>query len=116
MTLANPDEPRRAKAGNRSAKNARRRLNHHLCAYCGGEIYRYENVYSYRNGELHEQCFYPQMRLNSRKVRGVFGQSCEHCGEPLTDLDTITSDGALIHYDCLFEFLRNRYLPHDSYY
>ncbi len=85
------------------------------CAYCGGEIYRYDPVHMTIWGILHEDCL-PEILKGEMTLQPKLPQGavCACCRELLEDSqDTVELDGEYLHEDCFFDYISERRFPID---
>ena len=75
------------------------------CAYCSGELCRYDEVYPTADGWVHFGCLYDYLRQNAAPAAdGV----CAFCGA-LTAGDGVSAEGEIFHEDCLLDYSMHRF-------
>jgi hypothetical protein len=85
------------------------------CAYCGGEIYRYDSVYMTVWGVMHEDCLPEHLKSEiALHTLPPVGAVCAHCGEGFEESEeTIELEGEYLHEDCFCEYITSSTFPID---
>ena len=75
------------------------------CAYCSGELYRYDEVYPTADGWVHFECLYDYLKHAAAPIdSGV----CGFCGEEISGDGLLAADETF-HEDCLLDYSIHRF-------